>query len=106
MTIDLSHESMRRAMGDLDRASHELADMRRSAEGSVDGFLQSGWTGVAAQAFSEAWEDWKASAVQVQDGLSAMSDLVKAVHVDFLHQDKQSQQELDAISRHVIERLG
>ena len=106
MTINITHESMRRAVQDLDRASHRLADEWTRADHRVSGFLRSGWTGVAADRFDGAWQDWIVAAGQVHDGLRSMSDLLSAVHADFIRQDDESQRGLDAISQRIVDRLG
>jgi len=106
MTINITHASMRRAVQDLDKASHRLAEERRRADRRVSGFLPSGWTGAAADRFDVAWADWKVAAGQVQDGLTSMCRLMRALHADLIRQDDESQRELDAISQRIVDRLG
>ena len=66
----------------------------------------SGWTGVAADSFVDAWDDWKLAATDVLDGLVAMAELLDAAHADYVSQDAGSQRTLDQISSRIIERLG
>lgn len=65
MTIDMNHEAMRAATIDVHTASERLASERSRADRRVTGLLGSGWTGVAADSFLDAWEDWKVAAEQV-----------------------------------------
>ncbi|MGN0063912.1 MAG: WXG100 family type VII secretion target [Nocardioides sp.] len=83
-----------------------LSDDRAKADQRVSAFLGSGWTGVAADRFADAWEDWKVAADQVRDGLTSMSELVRAVHDDLVRQDDASQARVDAVSARIVDRLG
>lgn len=40
------------------------------------GLLGGGWTGLAADAFGEAWSQWRAGAAQVIDALEVTSALL------------------------------
>ncbi|MGH3348737.1 MAG: WXG100 family type VII secretion target [Nocardioides sp.] len=106
MGINLTHEAMQRAQSDVRRAAERIAHDRKRADLQVTGFLGSGWTGVAADAFADAWEDWKIAADQVELGLDSMAELLAAVHRDLLHQDEESQRSLDQISQRIVDRLG
>ncbi len=68
----------------------------RAIDQRVRGFLGHGWTGVAAESFVDAWDDWVAAAVDVEEGLVAMNELLVAARNDFVAQDEASQQALDA----------
>lgn len=95
-----------KGLGDVRAASDRLGTDRRAIDQRVRGFLGSGWTGVAADSFVDAWGDWLTAAVDVEEGLVAMSELLVAARRDFVAQDEASQQALDAISTRIIERLG
>ena len=104
--INLVHEAMRGARSDVRAASERLAGDRRTADRRVSTFLGSGWTGVAADAFSDAWDDWIHAADQVKAGLDAMAELLGAVHRDLSESDADSQLALDRISQRIVDRLG
>lgn len=106
MGINLTHEAMRKAVADLQKAEQRLARDRRRAEREVAGFLGGGWTGAAADSFADAWTEWLAAADQVEAGLGAMSELVDAAYLDLVHQDGESQRALDRISQRIVDRLG
>jgi WXG100 family type VII secretion target len=106
MGIQLVHEAMRTAKSDVRTATERLAGDRRTADRRVSAFLGSGWTGVAADAFSDAWDDWIHAADQVKAGLDAMAELLDAVHRDLTQSDDASQQSLDRISQRIVDRLG
>lgn len=106
MGIQLVHDAMRTAKSDVHTASERLARDRRTADRRVSAFLGSGWTGVAADAFSDAWDEWVHAADQVKAGLDAMAELLDAVHRDLVQSDDASQQSLDQISQRIVDRLG
>ncbi len=106
MTLRLEHAAMRTAVSDVHKAYEELTDARTKADQRVASLLAAGWTGIASDAFSDAWSDWLAGAQQVEDGLEAMGQLLDAVHRDMVNQDDGSQAALDQVSARIVERLS
>lgn len=98
-TFDQGRAEVREAAGVLRRD-------RASIDERVQGFLDAGWRGVAAEAFSEAWQDWLTAATDVEEGLAAMAELLDATQRDFNTQDDASQANLDKISARIVARLG
>ncbi|WP_148613746.1 WXG100 family type VII secretion target [Nocardioides rubriscoriae] len=106
MTMQMMHEAFGRGRADVVEASQALEETRRTIDRRVSGFLGSGWTGAAAEAFADAWEQWLAGAADVKEGLDAMSALLEATQRDWAHQDEASQQRLDVVSAKIVDRLG
>lgn len=106
MTVQLILDAFDRGIGNVHDAADRLRTDRTAIDQRVSGFLGAGWTGVAADSFVEAWDDWKTAATDVEEGLVAMAELLGAARRDFVAQDERSQQNLDAISARIIERLG
>jgi WXG100 family type VII secretion target len=106
MTLRVQHDAMRTAVSDVQRAHQDLVVARTDADRRVASLLGAGWTGVAADAFSDAWQDWLTGAAQVEDGLEAMGQLLDAVHRDLVQQDDASQAALDQLSARIVDRLG
>lgn len=106
MTINLEHVAMRQAKSDVAAASSRLAEGRRTADRRVSAFLGTGWQGVAADSFIDAWSDWTLAADRVKEGLDAMGLLLDAAHRDMIAQDDASQEALDRISARIADRLG
>jgi len=106
MSIQLTEAAFRKAEADVHSAASDLRRDRDAADRRVTGFLDRGWTGVAADSFVEAWGDWREAAGDVLDGLVAMEQLLAATRRDFVEQDDSSQQRLDAISARIVDRLG
>lgn len=106
MSVQVIHDAFRKGVQDVAAATSRLEKDKKNIDARVSGFLAAGWTGVAAESFSEAWDDWKLAADDVKQGLEAMGQLLEAAHRDFIEQDTDSQQTMDQIARRVIERMG
>ncbi len=105
-TVALIHEAFSKGIADVRVGAERLRRDRDSIDTRVGGFLGAGWTGVAADSFVDAWEEWKAGATDVLEGLTAMGDLLEAAHRDFVASDEESQQNLDRIAARIVDRLG
>ncbi|MFC7492697.1 MULTISPECIES: WXG100 family type VII secretion target [unclassified Nocardioides] len=106
MTVQVIHDAFNRGVHDVVAATTRLDADEKEIDGRVRGFLEAGWTGVAAESFVEAWDEWKAAADDVRQGLEAMGQLLDAAQRDFVQQDDASQQALDQISQRIVDRLG
>jgi WXG100 family type VII secretion target len=106
VSVQVIHDAFRKGVHDVSAATSRLETDKSSIDARVSGFLAAGWTGVAADSFVDAWEEWKAAADQVQQGLEAMGQLLDAAQRDFVEQDDASQQSLDQISQRIVDRLG
>jgi WXG100 family type VII secretion target len=106
VTIELLHQAFTQGKTDVREGAARLCHDRDAIDRQVGGFLRDGWTGVAADSFVIAWDDWKTAAGDVLEGLVAMGELLEAAHADFVEQDAGSQAQLDAISERIIARLG
>lgn len=106
MNIQLIDAAFRQGINDVDTAAKALKTDRDRIDKIITGYVQKGWTGVAADSYLEAWEDWRDGADIVLDGLTTMGELLQAAHVDFTRQDAKSQAELDALSALIVARLG
>ena len=104
--INLTHAAFAKARSDVDRAAERLQRDRDTIDQRVSAYLGAGWTGVAADSFVEAWDDWKVAAGDVLEGLRAMELLLEATHRDFVETDDASQQNLDQLSARLVDRLG
>lgn len=104
--INLTHAAFAKAKSDVAEGAGQLQRDRDSIDGRVSGFLGSGWTGIAADSFVEAWGDWKDAAGDVHRGLVSMGELLDVAHKDFISADDSSQQALDQVSARLIDRLG
>ncbi|MDN4173315.1 WXG100 family type VII secretion target [Nocardioides sp. SOB77] len=106
MSITMAHAAMRDAIRDVDRARERLERGKAKAEGEVDALLGGAWSGVAADSFRTAWDDWRAAAEQVRAGLDATAQLLDAVHRDMVEQDTGSEQAMHTVASRIVERLG
>jgi uncharacterized protein YukE len=106
MTINLQDDAFDRGRGDVREAAHRLRHARDRADHRVTGFLEAGWQGFAADAFTVAWDDWRAAATDVEHGLAAMAELMAATQRNLHAQDDASRASLDAVAARIVDRLG
>src|SRR4051794_40215653 len=102
MTISVDHPAFRSAVAEVRHAADRLRGDRDRVTRCVDGLLDGGWTGAAAAAYADGWDDWKRSAEAVLRGLDTMAVLLDAAHADLETVDLGS---ASAVSR-LLERLG
>ena len=100
--ITLDHTAFRAAVADVHAAADRLRDDRDRVAQEVDGLLDGGWSGAAATAYADGWDDWKQAAARVLAGLDTMGQLLEAAHVDLARSDVSSG---DSIAQ-LAERLG
>jgi WXG100 family type VII secretion target len=106
MTISLQDDAFDHGRGDVREAAHRLRHARDRADHRVTGFLEAGWQGLAADAFTVAWDDWRAAATDVEQGLLAMAELMDATQRDLHAHDDASRASLDAVAARIVDRLG
>lgn len=105
MTIKVENHAFHTAVADIDRTADRLRDARIRVGREVDGLLDDGWSGLAADAFTEGWEDWRHASQDVLDALTSLGHLVEAVHRDLVTQDVGSQDQLDQVAQRILTRL-
>ena len=64
MTIELSHPEFHASVAEVRRTASALTSTRARAAGEVADLLDC-WRGSAAEAFAEAWTDWRVAAEAV-----------------------------------------
>ena len=104
--VNVMHGAFAQAISDVQEAAGRLHHDRDRIDDRVSGYLGSGWTGIAADSFIEAWAEWKVGATDVLEGLVAMGELLEATHKDFLQQDEASEQAMNRIAARIVDRLG
>jgi WXG100 family type VII secretion target len=106
MAIAVDHAAFHAALRDVRKATTELEQVRERAARQVDAFVEGGWTGLAAEAFAGAWDDWRRAADDVLNGLVAIGDLLYAAHHDLTGSDLSSRAALDRVGERLQARLG
>lgn len=106
MSINLTLRSFDRGIDDVRRGADRLSDDKARIDVRVRGFLEAGWTGVAAESFVEAWDEWKTAADGVHEALTSMGELLVVTRDDFIQQDDASQQRSDEVASRIVDRLG
>jgi WXG100 family type VII secretion target len=87
MTINLDDAAFDRGRADIREAAHRLRTARDRADRRVTGFVGAGWRGLAADAFVDAFDDWRLAARRVEDGLTTMAELKAATQHDLHARD-------------------
>jgi WXG100 family type VII secretion target len=100
--ITLDHTAFRAAVADVHAAADRLRDDRDRVAREVDGLLDGGWSGAAATAYDDGWDDWKQAAARVLAGLDTMGRLLEVAHHDLTRSDESSGGSLS----HLTARLG
>ena len=106
MSINLTLQSFDKGIDDVRNGADRLNADNSRIDRAVRGFLQSGWTGVAAESFVDAWDEWKTAADEVHEALTSMGELLVVTRDDFIRQDDASQQRSDAAAARILDRLG
>ena len=106
MTIALDHDTFRTTVADVAHRADLLGAARDRIGHEVDGLLDGGWSGVAADSFAEAWSEWRSAAGDVVDGLVAMAQLLEAVGADLTARDVDAQAALSRVADRIVARLG
>lgn len=90
MTLDLEldHAELITTVAELRFVASALEARRRRTDLAVDVLLDGGWSGRAASAYLEGWEEWRAGCDQVLAALATMAELVDAAHADQVEQDE------------------
>ena len=104
--VNVTHAAFTGAIRDVRDAASRLRRDRDRINDRVSGYLGSGWTGIAADSFVEAWAEWKAGATDVLEGLVAMGELLDATHKDFIQQDDASEEAMNQVAARIVDRLG
>lgn len=102
MSINLTLQSFDKGIDDVRNGADRLNTDKARIDQVVRGFLQSGWTGVAAESFMDAWDEWKTAADDVHQALTSMGELLLVTRDDFIQQDDASQQRSDATAARIL----
>jgi WXG100 family type VII secretion target len=106
MAIALDHATFHSTVRDVRAAATELQRVRDRAARQVGAFLQGGWTGLAADAFADAWSDWRLAADDVLTELVTIGDLLDATLNDLSGCDLDARAALDPVGERLQARLG
>jgi WXG100 family type VII secretion target len=106
MAIALDHDIFRTTVANVAHRADLLSAARCRIGREVDGLLDGGWSGVAADSFSDAWTEWWTAAGDVVEGLAAMAQLLDAVEVDLTGRDLDAQAAVGRVADRLGSRLG
>ena len=81
MTIEFAHPEFHASVREVRRTADSLTIARARASGEVSDLLES-WRGSAAEAFAEAWTDWRVASASVASALSEVADSLEVFQSD------------------------
>lgn len=103
--IQLSHPDLADTVAALHRVSDDLERRRRVTERQVDLLLDGGWSGRAASAYLEGWEEWRSGCADVLGALRTMTTLMLEAGAELDGADDAARGALASVTR-LVERLG
>ena len=97
MTIEFLRPEFHASVAEVRRTADQLTRARARASGQVDGLLDT-WHGAAAQAFAEAWDDWRDAAARVATSLDGIADSLDAFQADLTATDGYAAADLEVLT--------
>ncbi|HEU5038933.1 MAG TPA: WXG100 family type VII secretion target [Nocardioides sp.] len=85
-TLTADHEAFRATVTGLRAVAARLEEDRDRASRAVDTVLDT-WTGTVATAYAAGWDEWCSGAARVLDGLTTMTELLRAADADLTTTD-------------------
>lgn len=105
MTIELVHADILTTVAELRDVASALEAERRRTDLAVDVLLDGGWSGQAAAAYLEGWEEWRTGCDQVLAALASMAELVAACHAGQVEQDDHAAAGLRALAGDLLSKV-
>lgn len=101
MDMWLGEDALTEAVSGVRRALDSMDATRCRAADQVSKVLDGGWSGRAASAFADAWQDWLDGASVVSRGLAELAEAMAAVDRDLRATDLAAAHQSSAL----VERL-
>jgi WXG100 family type VII secretion target len=92
--IKVTAEELHNVSTQLNVAATNINDANTSAMGQVNGLVGAGWEGAASAQFEELFASWKAGAVQVQQALAGISQLLSSAGTTYANTEEQIRQSM------------
>ena len=105
MTIDLVHTDLLATVAELRDVADALKAERRRTDRAVGVLLDGGWSGRAASAYLDGWEEWRRGCDQVLAALATMAELVATCRTGLVEQDEAGAAGLRALAGELLARV-
>jgi WXG100 family type VII secretion target len=96
--FDVEQSAIPAAKAATDRVHGQLQNAMGDVTGKVTALLGGGWSGPAATAYQQAFDEWRQGAEEVLSGLATMSGLLAQTGTDYAASDD--------VSTDLMNRLG
>jgi WXG100 family type VII secretion target len=105
MTLNLVHSDLLSTVAELREVAAALSDERQRTDLAVDVLLDGGWSGRAATAYLEGWEDWRRGCDRVLAALASMAELIATCRTDQVEQDEHAAAALRALAGQLLAKV-
>jgi WXG100 family type VII secretion target len=92
--IKVTADELRNVASQLNSAAQSINEANTSAMGQVNGLIGAGWEGAASAQFETLFTTWKQGAVQVQESLAGISQLLSGAGQAYTQTEEQIRQSL------------
>jgi WXG100 family type VII secretion target len=92
--IKVTAEELHSVSGQLSTAAQSINDANTSAMGQVNGLVGAGWEGAASTQFEQLFNSWKTGAMQVQEALAGISQLLNNAATTYSQTEEQIRQSM------------
>jgi WXG100 family type VII secretion target len=92
--IKVTAEELHSVSGQLGTAAQNINDANTSAMGQVNGLVGAGWEGAASTQFDTLFNSWKTGAMQVQEALAGIGQLLNNAATTYTQTEEQIRQSM------------
>lgn len=104
-SLNLVHTDLLDTVAELRDVACTLQSQRRRTDLAVDVLLDGGWSGRAAEAYLEGWDEWRRGCDEVLAALASMAELIAATRVDQIEQDESAAAGLRALTGALLSKV-
>jgi WXG100 family type VII secretion target len=92
--IKVTADELHSVASQLNTAAQNINDANTSAMGQVNGLIGAGWEGAASTQFEALFTNWKTGAMQVQQSLAGISQLLGGAGQAYTQTEEQIRQSM------------
>jgi WXG100 family type VII secretion target len=92
--IKVTAEELHGVASQLNGAANTINDANTSAMSQVTNLVGAGWDGAASAQFHELFTTWKTGAMQVQEALAGISQLLSSAGTTYANTEEQIRQSM------------
>jgi WXG100 family type VII secretion target len=101
MEIRLGYDAFAAARSQVSTAIAELTEARSRTSRQVGHLMDGGWSGAAADAFHDAWQDWLAGEAKIREALELIESALSSTERDLIARDEDAVVRLATLGQEV-----